>query len=248
MAFTLGSIIWVINGFAVFLPHCNSHFQKADNSSGWTAWLGATIFEAGSIFGMWEAWNRDDVANFGWGVHQALHDRKFDEEDGTPNSEKQADAKEPRRMWKWYSLDTKYFHEVGFLAAFAQLCAASIFWISGFTAIPTIQSAIMSKTGLLDGVFWTPQVIGGSGFIISSTFMMLEVQRKWYRPTPLSLGWHVGFWNLIGGIGFTLSGAFGYAAASHSGADYQSSLSTFWGGWAFLIGSIIQWYESVNSV
>ncbi|KAF8869391.1 hypothetical protein BD779DRAFT_1614490 [Infundibulicybe gibba] len=241
MAFTIGSIVWVINGFAVFLPHCNSHFQKADNSSGWTAWLGATVFEAGSICGMWEAWNRDDVANFGWGVHQALRSGKL--------AKKMAyRTQRSRRMCRWYSFDTKYFHEVGFLAAFFQLCAASIFWISGFTAIPTIQSAIMSRTGLLDGVFWTPQVVGGSGFIISATLMMLEVQRKWYWPAPSSLGWQVGFWNLIGGIGFTLSGAFGYAAASHSGADYQSSLATFWGGWAFLIGSVVQWYESVNPV
>jgi hypothetical protein len=37
-----------------------------------------------------------------------------------------------------------------------------------FTAIPEIQTAIMPKQGLLDGVFWTPQVIGGSGFIIAS--------------------------------------------------------------------------------
>jgi hypothetical protein len=69
-----------------------------------------------------------------------------------------------------------------------QYWAATIFWISGyclslflflaltdclcifisFTAIPEIQTAIMPKQGLLDGVFWTPQVIGGSGFIIAS--------------------------------------------------------------------------------
>lgn len=55
-------------------------------------------------------------------------------------------------------------------------------------------------------------------------------------------------WNLIGGIGFTLCGALGYAAEASSGAAYQSTLSTFWGGWAFLIGSVIQWYESVNSI
>lgn len=55
-------------------------------------------------------------------------------------------------------------------------------------------------------------------------------------------------WNFIGAIGFTLCGALGYAADVNSGAEYQSNLSTFWGGWAFLIGSLLQWYESVNSV
>lgn len=91
---------------------------------------------------------------------------------------------------------------------------------------------------------------------------MLESQRTWCIPRPQSLGWHVGckstiiysvskidtlilVWNFLGAVGFTLSGIFGFYTA-HWGM-YQSALSTFWGGWAFLIGSIIQWYESVNS-
>jgi hypothetical protein len=53
-------------------------------------------------------------------------------------------------------------------------------------------------------------------------------------------------WNFIGAVGFTLCGALGYATASSSKVLYQSDLSTFWGGWAFLIGSVIQLYEAVN--
>jgi len=251
IAFTLGSIVWVVNGFVAFLPHVNSHVPKLDTSSGWTAWLGATIFEIGSILGILEAWNRDDAANFGWGIEQALQ-HKFGDEGLSSLRSTPLDppviSEKPIRKWKWFSSDRRYWHEMGFLAAFFQLCAASIFWISGFTAIPTIQSAIMSSTGLLDGLFWTPQVVGGLGFVISAFFIMLEVQKKWYKLVPLNLGWQVGFWNLIGAIGFTLCGALGYAAEINPGTDYQSSLSTFWGGWAFLIGSVVQWYESVNSV
>jgi len=51
--------------------------------------------------------------------------------------------------------------------------------------------------------------------------------------------------NLVGALGFTLCGAFGYAQAQYW-PDYQSSLSTFWGGWAFLIGSTAQWVEALN--
>lgn len=54
-----------------------------------------------------------------------------------------------------------------------------------------------------DGAFWSVQVIGGSGFIISSILFMLETQRKWYLPAPKVLGWHIGrhaeiveFWKL----------------------------------------------------
>ena len=53
----------------------------------------------------------------------------------------------------------------------------------------------------------------------------------------------VGFWNLIGALGFTLCGAFGYS--SSSGLEYQSALSTFWGSWAFLIGSGCQIWEVI---
>ncbi|KAJ7089216.1 hypothetical protein B0H15DRAFT_949197 [Mycena belliarum] len=80
------------------------------------------------------------------------------------------------------------------------------------------------------------------------TLLMLETQRKWYLPALTSLGWHVGFWNLVGGTGFTLCGALGYALNSSTKLAYQSACSTFWGGWAFPLGSLIQWYEAVNPV
>ena len=90
---------------------------------------------------------------------------------------------------------------------------------------------------------------------------MLETQKKWYVPALGTLGWHIGFWNLIGALGFTVSfpysldiyhsrrspklcGALGYSQSD--AVIYQSSLSTFWGGWAFLIASLIQWYEAVS--
>jgi hypothetical protein len=44
-------------------------------------------------------------------------------------------------------------------------------------------------------------------------------------------------------VGFTLCPAFGYDESSW--AQYQPSLSTYWGSWAFLIGSVLQWYESL---
>ncbi|KAF8156823.1 hypothetical protein B0H34DRAFT_675223 [Crassisporium funariophilum] len=258
-AFTWGSVVWVVNGFASFLPFCNSHFQTASTSTGWTAFLGATIFEIGSIFGILEAWNRDDTENFGWNVEHAFH---HDPKKviigkhgpiGTPTDDNlevqplEVKHTKPEKTWIWFSADPRYWRELGFLAAFWQLFGATVFWISGFTAIPTIQKAIENNIPLLNGVFWAPQVIGGSGFIISSTFIMLESQKRWYKPQPLSLGWQVGVWNFIGGIGFTLCGALGFAQSS-SGAKYESALATFWGSWGFLIGSVVQWYESVNSV
>ncbi|KAJ7484376.1 hypothetical protein FB451DRAFT_82817 [Mycena latifolia] len=245
--FTVGSIVWVVNGFISFLPFVNTAVAEDDTGGGWTAWLGATIFEFGALFGLWEAWNRGDTTDFGWGLKMLLEGAPAEAANGTPESEKPSEAPK-RKRWIWFSTDGKYFHELGFLAAFVQYWAATIFWISGFTAIPAIQTAIKSRTDVLDGVFWTPQVIGGTGFIIASAIMMIETQRKWYIPALTSLGWHVGFWNLIGGVGFMLCGALGYALNDSTKIAYQSSCSTFWGSWAFLIGSVIQWYEAVNPV
>ena len=74
--------------------------------------------------------------------------------------------------------------------------------ISGFTALPGINNKM--SQGLLDGIFWVPQMVGGSGFIISGMLYMLETQPKWYVPAWEVLGWHIGFWNLIGAFGFTV--------------------------------------------
>jgi hypothetical protein len=74
----------------------------------------------------------------------------------------------------------------------------------------------------------------------------------------------VGFWNLVGAVGFMICGAFGYSPVERWVT--QSALSTFWGesfpflrqspvvlirynvssgSWAFLIGSVMQLYEVI---
>jgi hypothetical protein len=142
------------------------------------------------------------------------------------------------RTWTWFptwhELTTHYFHEIGFLACLAQMIGATVFWISGFTALPGIYEHLSPEA--LKGAYWSPQVIGGTGFIVSSILFMLETQQKWYLPAPKVLGWHIGLWNLIGGIGFTLCGCLGFS--SNEAALYQSALATFWGSWAFLIGEL----------
>lgn len=131
---------------------------------------------------------------------------------------KQADS------WVWFpsvhELTSHYLREIGFLACFAQFCGATIFWISGLTALPGINNQM--SQALLDGIYWTPQIAGGTGFIISGyryirpddterlltvlrILFMLETQKKWYLPAPRILGWHIGLWNLIGALGFTVT-------------------------------------------
>ena len=140
------------------------------------------------------------------------------------------------RVWSWwptwYELSTHYIRDIGFLACSSQMFGATIFWISGFTGLPPILNSLSLAAS--NGIFWLPQVVGGTGFIVSSILFMVEVQEKWYMPAPKVLGWHIGFWNLVGAIGFTVCGALGFAV-NQPGIQYASTLSTFVGSWAFLV-------------
>lgn len=302
--FTWGSIVWCVNAFFVFLPllrPATVFHNEVLYGGGITAFVGATVFEIGSVLLMAEAVNEEKSGCFGWAVesllvegesavkitvkpdvrlcrHHHSEKRSFlrnsippalaqDPEkqtiipstansppySGSSASSLHAAAPRPQQqqqqqtnswIWfpSWHALRTHYLHELGFLACLAQLLGATIFWIAGFTALPGIYDHL--SPGLVDGVYWTPQVVGGCGFVVSGTLFMLETQKKWYRPAPGVLGWHIGLWNLVGGVGFTLSPCFGYAPQSW--AQYQAACSTFWGSWAFLVGSVIQWYESMD--
>lgn len=285
--FTLGSCVWVINAFFVWLPLVQPSTEFNNEilvGGGVTAFIGATIFELGSILLMFEAFNENREGCFGWALEEVVGDtiakriRVRPDKDGcrhhhtnkknllgkgtvkgssasvqssidSPQDVEKNDAVQSTgRTWvwipSWHDLTTHYFRELGFLASLSQFCGATIFWISGFTALPGINDNLSSQA-LLDGVYWTPQIVGGTGFIVSGTLYMLETQEKWYKPAFGVLGWHIAFWNLIGAFGFTLCGALG-PAYGNSGAQYEASLATFWGSWAFLIGSSIQWYESLD--
>jgi len=272
--FTLGSVIWVINAFFVWLPLVQPDTEFKDEElygGGITAFIGATIFEVGSILLLAEAVNEDRTGCFGWALERAMsHNGSKGEKDsndsyrlrpsrsqcahhhlnksnlvGKGNAINSA-PHQPNRTWTWFpsprDLRAHYIHELGFLASLTQFLAATVFWISGFTALPGIYNNLSRPLTII--FYWTPQVIGGTGFILSGLLFMLETQARWYKPALGTLGWWIGAWNLVGGIGFTLCPAFGYD--EDSWAQYQACLSTFWGSWAFLVGSALQWYESLE--
>ncbi|GFF40423.1 hypothetical protein IFM46972_06209 [Aspergillus udagawae] len=274
--FTIGSVIWCINAFFVWLPLENPSTEFPNEvltGGGVTAFIGATVFEVGSILLALEAANEDQTGCFGWAVETASKEAADEVEQAvvriksdmesclhhhanhrsflTPSVARQGSHRrtstDRKRSFAWLptmtELRTHYLHEIGFWASFVQLIGATIFWIAGFTGLPGIINHM--SQAVTNGVFWVPQIVGGSCFILSGLLFAVETQPKWYIPAIHILGWHVGFWNFIGGIGFTLCGVLGPAAAN-SGVEYQSTLATFWGSWAFLLGSVIQWYESLD--
>jgi hypothetical protein len=243
---------------------------------GITAFIGATIFEIGSILLMLEAINENRSGCFGWAVeklveegenrftltpkregckHHHSNKKNFlgrsaykDENDEKDERRNNFYHEGTDRSWTWYptlsEFSTHYIYEIGFLACSAQLFGASIFWISGFTALPGVYNHLVSWTSQ-KGAYLAPQIIGGSGFVVSGMLFMLETQKTWWKPALGTLGWHIGLWNLIGGLGFMLCPVFGLFPNSNFG-PYQEAMSTFWGSWAFLIASLAQLYESLQ--
>lgn len=285
--FTVGSVIWVVNAFFVWLPLVSpsTEFESEElDGGGITAFVGATVFEVGSLLLLLEAVNENRSGCFGWALEQVVSREEEHAGSATPalrpskshcahhhQNKRNLVGKGRRRgsssslspsskhqgttegetstttypSWIWLPTSLSHrLHSLSFLASLTQLLAASIFWVAGLTSLPGIYNHMSPTITIV--FYWTPQIIGGLGFILSGTLFMLETQSHWYKPAPGTLGWWVGAWNLVGGVGFTLCPAFGYDSASNSWAQYQACLSTFWGSWAFLVGSVLQWYESLD--
>lgn len=229
--FVWGSVAWVINGFFLMWPVSSTTSNLKVTSS--SAMIGGTLFEIGAVLAYWEAINVSHTSEFGEALKHT--EKQFvNLPRGSRTTKEQGD-------WRWIGTD---WHSLGFIASVVQLIAATVFWMSVIVGLPGVLQ--QSQTTLNYVLFWAPQVVGGSGFIISSMIIMLEEQPHWWKPQFFRMGWQVGFWNWIGGIGFTLSGIFGFWYAANKYQKWGTAFSSFWGGWAFLIGSYIQLLEAIN--
>ena len=296
--YTLGSVVWVMNGFFSFLPVLAGREQFAGESLygvGITAVIGAAIFEVASVLLMVEAVKEDTRGCVGWAVEKVVVDETTAPSEVKETRFSGANAPTSSVIWKarpqkhscWHhnarggffsrtkniepqgkdpelqspqgASSTKirtHWHSLSWQASLIQLIAATIFFVPCIPSIPPIYTSL-SYAALL-GLIWFPQVIGGSGFVLSSLLFMVETQRRWWLPAPRVLGWWIGLFNLIGGVGFTLCPIFAIfwlvknpvmdanVMERAHWAAYQSALATLWGSWAFLIGSALQWYESLD--
>lgn len=76
VTFTWGSLIWVLNAFFVYLPLAQPQTEFKDEilvAGGVTAFLGATVFEVGSVLLMLEAVNENKAGCFGWALAKMIH-------------------------------------------------------------------------------------------------------------------------------------------------------------------------------
>lgn len=251
VAFVLGSAAWICNGHLLYTPLSPTPSPPHANAAAWLAFVGGTLFEVGAYLAYVESLpantgHAELYAEFHAHLARAQGElEKLDPARRVPSRESgdEEDAK-ARRRFRWIGAGSP--RDLGFLASAIQFAAATVFWVSTITGLPGVIPTLTEKNTPVSVVlFWTPQVVGGTGFIVASLLLMFEEQRAWWRPAPLRIGWEVAVWNLVGAVGFTLCGALGYAAVSSSGANYQSVLSTFWGSWAFMIGSAFQLWETL---
>jgi len=223
--FIAGSIVWVVNGVYAVWPVLHTTSNTFSLQLAVTAMIGGTLFEIGGILLVIEAMSPEEKVELGYEMHV---------------TSKGADLTQQQRKRRhhWRVELGKQFRELGFLGSFLLLISATIYWIACYTAVPSILPATSSDT-LMIWAYWFPQVLGGAGFVASSLCYMLEEQENWWLLAPRKLGWQVGFWNLIGSLGFLLCGAFGIveqAGVGNGWATYQSPVSTLWGSIGFLIG------------
>jgi hypothetical protein len=252
-------IYFLTNPSFVWLPLAKPSTEFYDEVYFWggvTAFIGSTIFTLGSVLLVLEAINENREGCFGWAVERVVEtssykltgsaDECIHRHKRHRNLANKAQNTETSD-WIWipsmYELRNHYIYQLGFLASSFQLFGASIFWISGFTALPGIYNNLSMPA--LIGVYYVPQIVGGAGgFVVSGLLFMLETQDKYYKPAWSTLGWYIGLLNTIGGFGFALCPIFGLLSPSWN--LYQESVSTFWGSWAFLLGSFLQLYESLQ--
>lgn len=73
ITFTLGSVVWVVNAFFAWLPlvrPSTKFHNEVLYGGGITAFIGATIFEIGSVLLMFEAVNENRAGCFGWALEK----------------------------------------------------------------------------------------------------------------------------------------------------------------------------------
>jgi hypothetical protein len=268
VSFSVGCLLFIISGLFYWLPLVapSSEFSTEATAGAALAFVGATLFQVGAVLLVFEACNESQTGCFGWALHQALtgendddtgrvvakadvhscqhHHQRRCQTDSAKQKQKQQPKADRKWTWwpSWHELRTHYFHEMGFVASITLSVGATVFYVSGICTLPPIYNN-MSR-GALEGVYYLTYLVGGVLFVISSVLYVLETQPTWYTPAPHLLGWHIGVWNLIGSVGWTLAASFGYCTPSW--CAYQGDLTLIWASVAFLIGSMLLWYEALQ--
>ncbi|KAK5171754.1 uncharacterized protein LTR77_003390 [Saxophila tyrrhenica] len=162
----------------------------------------------------------------------------------TDNSNHNHQSEKPTEPSVTPKLSRSRYLELGIFASTIFLCSSALYCATSIASLVTIL-----KSGTIARCIRYPQLLAASGFVIASFLLIIKTQRhsrdSWWRLPLRSLGFQINFWNLVGAFGFILCACFGLQEQVFW-AQQQFGYSYLWGSWAFLVGSVTQWYRSMH--
>lgn len=237
--FIVGSISFAINGFFGLLPlvaPSTAFPTEATLAAPVTNAIGAALFVTAGFLTMPAIWNTangtiEPVSS------SSSSSSKFEGDDEQTKTYQPALLSSPSWVWlpSWGILKDA-LKTTPFQSGAMQLVAGSVLTTSVVFGFPGVL-APDDLVGLSTFVF-TPLLIGGGIFTISNIMLLLFAQERWYKPRFGSAAWQASLWNVIASILFAITGIL-----LLSGDTLGGSVASFIGSWAFLIGSVVQWYD-----
>jgi hypothetical protein len=149
---------------------------------------------------------------------------------------------EKKRATRTRRIRSKYLH-LRIFASTVFLCSSALYFATSLASLITII-----QSGTIARCIRYPQLVAAAGFAIASVLLIIKIQKDsiepWWHIKLKSVGIHLNFWNFVGSIGFIFCAYFGML--EHPWAQQQFGYSYLWGSWAFLFGSVLQWYRTLH--
>ncbi|CCF32575.1 hypothetical protein CH063_04935 [Colletotrichum higginsianum] len=228
MVFIMAAVSFTLNGIFSLVHSVSprqADFPGSELASQVTFVLGSSLLTLSSWMGLLAAFN----------VDRAELDPKKD----APDAYKPALLGSDEFVWwaNWYEWKSVFWPSTAFRAGVLQLLAGSFFTIAAVGALPGVLDLTHPHAYII--FISSPQLIGGSFFVLAGLLQIYLSQNNWYLPLILDASWQNGFWNLVGASGFLAVGV--VTLLSKDAAVTIASLSLMT-GIGFLVASLIQWY------
>ncbi|KAK1994850.1 hypothetical protein LX36DRAFT_702649 [Colletotrichum falcatum] len=227
MAFLAAAVSFSLDGAFSLAPLLDPRldFSGRDTAAQVTLVLGSSLLTLGAWMSLLAALN----------VDRAALDPKRD----APGAYKPALLGSDEWVWLpgWRELGGVFWPKAAFRAGVLQLLAGSFFTIAAVGALPGVLDLTHPNATII--FISSPQLIGGSFFVIAGLLVVFLSQDKWYAPLLLDASWQNGFWNLVGASGFLALGV--VTLLRKNDAVVLASLLLMI-GLGFLVASLIQWY------
>ena len=146
-------------------------------------------------------------------------------------------ARQPVVLFGWRPRDA------GWLSCAMQFVGTLLFNVNTFDALLPELDWLQQ-----DLAIWTPDFVGSVLFLASGYLAYIETCHAHWGWKPGSISWWVTSINLLGWVGFMVSGVFAFVRPQGLSVDAAtvSSVFTLLGAVGFLVGSLLMLPESVK--